>query len=94
MGYKSSNAKPERGSANPRITQVTFKIQGPSKLVARLMADTALAALNALVVEIRRKHASAEREFLEGRPTPGGGGPGFHDAGWTQIAVQLNEALT
>ena len=31
------------------------------------MADTALAALNDLVVDVRRRHASAERVFLEGR---------------------------
>jgi hypothetical protein len=54
-------------SSNPRNSQVAFKIEGPSQVVAKLMADTALAALNDLVVLIRRKHASAEREFLEGR---------------------------
>jgi hypothetical protein len=54
-------------SANPRTQQVTFKVEGPSIPVAKLMADTLLAALNDLVVEVRRKRASAEREFLEGR---------------------------
>lgn len=54
-------------SANPRIQQVSFKVAGPSKVVAKLMADTMLAGINDLVVTIRRKHASAEREFLEGR---------------------------
>jgi uncharacterized protein involved in exopolysaccharide biosynthesis len=53
--------------ATPRTSQVVFSIEGPSMLVAKLMADTALAALNDLVVEVRRKHATAEREFLEGR---------------------------
>jgi hypothetical protein len=54
-------------SATPRTQQVTFKVEGPSIPVAKLMADTVLAALNDLVVEVRRKRASAEREFLEGR---------------------------
>ncbi len=54
-------------STNPRTGIVTFKLEGPSKPVAKLMADTAFAALNGLAVTIRRKRASAEREFLEGR---------------------------
>ena len=54
-------------TALPRIQQVKFTVEGPSKLVARLMADTALAALNDLVVEVRRQRATAERAFLEGR---------------------------
>jgi uncharacterized protein involved in exopolysaccharide biosynthesis len=54
-------------SSNPRISQMSFKIEGPSKSVAKLMADTVLAALNDIVTEVRRKHASAEREFLDGR---------------------------
>ena len=54
-------------SANPRIQQVVFTVEGPSMPVAKLMADTVLAALNDLVVQVRRKHATAEREFLEGR---------------------------
>ncbi|SRR6266699_1045898 len=54
-------------STNPRTGIVTFKLEGPSKPVAKLMADTAFAALNGLAVTIRRRRASAEREFLEGR---------------------------
>jgi len=54
-------------AANPRVQQVAFKVSGPSRVVAKLMADTILAAINDLVVGIRRKHATAEREFLEGR---------------------------
>jgi uncharacterized protein involved in exopolysaccharide biosynthesis len=54
-------------SSNPRTQQVAFKLEGPSIAVAKLMADTMLAALNDLVVEVRRKRASAERAFLEGR---------------------------
>ena len=54
-------------SANPRTQQVAFKVEGPSMRVAKLMADTVLAALNDLVVEVRRKRATAERGFLEGR---------------------------
>ena len=54
-------------SATPRTLQVAFKVEGPSMLVAKLMADTALAALNDLVIQIRRQRATAERVFLEGR---------------------------
>ena len=54
-------------TATPRTQQVVFKIAGPSELVAKLMADTVLAALNDLVVEIRQQHAHAERAFLEAR---------------------------
>ena len=54
-------------SANPRTGVISFTVQGPTAAVAKLMADTALAALNDLVVSIRRQHASAERQFLEER---------------------------
>jgi uncharacterized protein involved in exopolysaccharide biosynthesis len=54
-------------TATPRTSQVEFKLEGPSILVSKLMADTALAALNDLIVEVHRRHATAEREFLEGR---------------------------
>ncbi len=54
-------------TATPRTSQVDFKLEGPSMLVAKLMADTTLAALNDLIVEVHRKHATAERQFLEGR---------------------------
>jgi uncharacterized protein involved in exopolysaccharide biosynthesis len=54
-------------SANARTGVITFTLEGPSKAVAKLMADTALAALNDLVVSIRHKHAAAERQFTEER---------------------------
>ncbi len=54
-------------SANARTGVITFTLEGPSKPVAKLMADTALAALNDLVVSIRQKHATAERQFTEER---------------------------
>jgi len=54
-------------SANPRTGVISFTVEGPTGAVAKLMADTALAALNDLVVSIRRQHASAERQFLEER---------------------------
>jgi len=54
-------------SANPRTGVIGFTVEGPTSPVAKLMADTALAALNDLVVSIRRRHASAERQFLEDR---------------------------
>ena len=54
-------------SANPRTGVISFTLEGPERTVAKLMADTALAVLNDLVVSIRRRHASAERRFLEER---------------------------
>ena len=60
-------AKHLQTSSNPRIQQIAFKVEGPSQASAKLIADTVLAALNDVVVEVRRKHASAERAFLEGR---------------------------
>src|SRR6266566_6927186 len=54
-------------TTNPRTGMVTFKLDGPSKTVAKLMADTAFAALNQLAITIRRRRATAERQFLEGR---------------------------
>jgi len=59
-------------SSNPRIQQVSFKVEGPSIAVTKLMADTILVALNDLIVEVRRKRATAERVFLEER---------FHELG-------------
>jgi uncharacterized protein involved in exopolysaccharide biosynthesis len=54
-------------SANARTGVISFNVEGPERTVAKLMADTALAVLNDLVVSIRRRHASAERHFLEER---------------------------
>ena len=54
-------------SGDPRTGIISFTVEGPSPTVARLMADTAMAALNDIVVSIRRKRAGAEREFLEQR---------------------------
>src|SRR5438132_1521234 len=58
---------PAETTTNPRTGMVTFKLEGPSKTVAKLMADTAFAALNQLAIAIRRRRATAERQFLEGR---------------------------
>jgi len=52
---------------NPRTGIITFSVQGPSPRVAKLMADSALAALNDLVMAIRRQRAASERQFLEER---------------------------
>jgi uncharacterized protein involved in exopolysaccharide biosynthesis len=54
-------------SANTRTGVISFSIEGPSRYVAKLMADTALAILNDIVLTIRRQRAAAEREFLETR---------------------------
>lgn len=56
-------------SANARTGVITFTLEGPSPSAAKLMSDTALAALNDLVVSIRHKHAAAERQFTEERWT-------------------------
>ena len=56
-------------SANPRTGVITLTVDGPTRRAAKLMADTALAALNNLVVSIRKRHASEERAFLEARWT-------------------------
>src|ERR1043166_5145766 len=56
-----------RASANPRTGIITLTIEAPSKKAAALAVDTALAALNDLVVALRRRHAGEERSFLEGR---------------------------
>ena len=54
-------------SNNTRTGVVTFTVEGPSPVVAELMADTAMAALNDLVISLRRTRATAERSFLEER---------------------------
>ena len=54
-------------SANPRTGVISVSMEGPTPVVSRLMVDTALAALNQLVVSMRRQRASAERQFLEER---------------------------
>jgi len=54
-------------SSNTRTGVVAFTIEGTSPAVAKLMADTALAALNDLVISLRRTRATAERTFLEQR---------------------------
>ena len=67
FGALKTLARHLESAALPRIQQVSFTVEGPSIRVAKLMADTVLAALNDLVVEVRRQRATAEREFLEGR---------------------------
>ena len=67
IGATKRLAKHLKTASNPRIQQVSFSVEGPSMAVAKLMADTVLAALNDIVVDVRRKHASAERVFFEER---------------------------
>jgi hypothetical protein len=52
---------------NARTGVISFSIEGPSPHAAKLMADSALGALNAMVVAIRRQRATSERRFLEAR---------------------------
>jgi hypothetical protein len=52
---------------NARTGVISFSIEGPSPRAAKLMADSALGALNAMVVAIRRQRATSERRFLEAR---------------------------
>jgi len=54
-------------SSNTRTGVVSFTIEGTTPTVAQLMADTALAALNDLVISLRRTRATAERTFLQQR---------------------------
>jgi len=54
-------------SSNTRTGVVAFSVEGTSPMLAKLMADTALAALNDLVISLRRTRATAERTFLEAR---------------------------
>jgi uncharacterized protein involved in exopolysaccharide biosynthesis len=54
-------------SADARTGLVGFQLEGPRPDAAKLMADTVVAALNDLVIAIRRKRASSERRFLEER---------------------------
>jgi uncharacterized protein involved in exopolysaccharide biosynthesis len=56
-------------SPDPRTGIISFSLEGPSPHLAKLMADTAMAALNDIVVAIRRKRAAAERTFLDQRWT-------------------------
>ena len=53
--------------ADPRTSIVSYVVEGPTPLTAQLMADTALAALNDIVISIRTRKAAEERSFLEGR---------------------------
>ena len=53
--------------ADPRTGIVTYTVEGPTPSTAQLMADTALAALNDIVISIRARKASEERKFLEAR---------------------------
>lgn len=52
-------------SANPRTGLISFSVEGPSPLAARVMVDTALTTLNEMVVRMRRQRATSERMFLE-----------------------------
>lgn len=54
-------------SVNARTGVISFSVDGPSARAAKLMADTALLALNEVIVSLRRQRATAERRFLEAR---------------------------
>ena len=54
-------------SVNARTGVISFSVDGPSAVAAKLMADTALLALNEVIVSLRRQRATAERRFLEAR---------------------------
>lgn len=54
-------------SLNGRTGVISFSVTAPTPLSAKLLADSTLAALNRLVLSIRQRRASAEREFLEQR---------------------------
>ena len=60
-------AKHFAATANARTGVIEFSLEAPSASAAKLLADSAVAVLNQMVISIRRQRASAERRFLEAR---------------------------
>ena len=67
-------------SVNARTGVIAFSIDGPSPQAAKLMADTALLALNDVIVALRRQRATSERRFLEARWREAGDSVRTHEA--------------
>lgn len=54
-------------SVNARTSTITFSVDSRTPYAAKAAADTLLSRLNAVVIELRRRRASAERTFIERR---------------------------
>ena len=54
-------------SVNARTATITFYVEARTPYAAKAAADTLIATLNAVVIGLRRKRASAERAFIERR---------------------------
>lgn len=54
-------------SVNARTSAISFSVDARTPYAARAAADTLLARLNAVVIELRRRRANAERTFIEHR---------------------------
>lgn len=67
-------------SVNARTGVISFSLDGPSAAAAKLMADTALMALNEVIVSLRRQRATAERRFLEARWAAAGDSVRVHES--------------
>ena len=67
-------------SVNARTGVISFSVDGPSATSAKLMADTALRALNDVIVLLRRQRATSERRFLEARWSDAGDSVRAHEA--------------
>lgn len=67
-------------AVNARTGVISFSIDGPTPRAAKLMADTALLALNDVIVALRRQRATSERRFLEARWKDAGDSVRAHEA--------------
>lgn len=54
-------------SINARTSTITFTVDGRTPFAAKVSADTLLSRLNSVIIELRRRRASAERVFVERR---------------------------
>lgn len=67
-------------NVNARTGVISFAVDGPNPRAAKLMADTALRALNDVIVSLRRQRATGERQFLEARWDDAGDSVRAHEA--------------
>jgi uncharacterized protein involved in exopolysaccharide biosynthesis len=52
---------------NARTSTITFNVEGRTPYAAKSSADTLLGRLNSVIIDLRRRRASAERAFVERR---------------------------
>jgi capsule polysaccharide export protein KpsE/RkpR len=60
-------AKHFGASVNARTSTITFNVDGRTPYAAKSAADTLLSRLNSVIIDLRRRRASAERAFVERR---------------------------